>query len=226
MQSGVGLFASVVNRMKRPSTRATTRTKRPNPPCPKCKGTFVRRILPRKGIEQILWRLFVYPFRCQLCLHRYIALQLFRRYKIELGDMREYERLHVQLPASFSGDQCEGSGTTKDVSMKGCWIDSEQRVRKGTLLRVALTGPDGRTRVEAKMAAVRWSLGRGFGVEFITMEPEHREGLESIVRSCWERKVREEAEKDAVDSPKPTKTVKVSPPRVTRVVPRPKEKAS
>jgi hypothetical protein len=168
----------------------------------------------------------VYPFRCQLCLHRYLALQFFRRYKIELADLREYERLRAKLPVSFSGDQCEGNGTTVDLSMKGCWIDSEQRVRKGTLLRVSLMGPDGRSRVEANMAAVRWSLGRGFGVEFITLEPEQRDSLRAIVRSCWERKVQEEAAKEAAESPKPAKTVKVSPPRVTKVVPRPKEKVS
>ena len=49
-------------------------------PCPKCGGTLARRS-HRSGLaEEMLSVVYVYPFRCQLCAHRFLALQWGARY--------------------------------------------------------------------------------------------------------------------------------------------------
>ena len=41
--------------------------------CPKCGTDFVQRIRPDGVLERLACLLFIYPFRCQLCTHRFRA---------------------------------------------------------------------------------------------------------------------------------------------------------
>ena len=50
-------------------------------PCPACGGTLVRRS-HRNGLAEAMFSVvYVYPFRCQLCTHRFLALQWGVRYQ-------------------------------------------------------------------------------------------------------------------------------------------------
>lgn len=182
----------------------TTETDAPKaPPCPKCKNLFVRRVLPKKGLEHLLWHLYLYPFRCQICSHRFVALQFGRRYEIKLDDMREYERLRVKLPVTFSGGSVRGNGTTVDITMKGCWIDSPQRVMvsRGMAIHLKLQEPGKGLPIEIESSMVRWALGRGFGVEFVSAKPNQLDRLRALVKTTWEKSQREGNEE-----PEPTVT--------------------
>jgi hypothetical protein len=170
----------------------------PVPACPKCQQVFVRRVLPKKGLEHLLWHLYLYPFRCQLCAHRFIAFQLGQRYTIQLDDMREYERLRVKLPVSFSGGSVKGSGATVDMTMKGCWIDTPQRVMvtKGMTLQLKIQEPGKGLPIEIESGMVRWALGRGFGVEFLSIKPNQMDRLRALVKSSWEKRRRDEGQNE------------------------------
>lgn len=53
------------------------------PPCPQCRKNLVRRSRRRGIYERTVSLLYVYPFRCQHCAHRFLALQwgtLYERY--------------------------------------------------------------------------------------------------------------------------------------------------
>lgn len=165
----------------------------PVPVCPKCEASFVRRVLPKKGIEHLLWHLYLYPFRCQLCAHRFLALRFGQRYDIQLDDMREYERLRVKIPVTFSGGSVRGSGATIDITMKGCWIDCPQRVMvsKGMTIHLKLQEPGKGLPIEIESGMVRWALGRGFGVEFVHAKPNHLDRLRSLVKNTWEQSQRD-----------------------------------
>ncbi len=183
-----------------PKPTASTAFKKPDSPpvplCPKCKQAFVRRVLPKKGLEHVLWHLFLYPFRCQLCMHRFLALRFGQRYSIQLDDMREYERLRVSLPVTFSGGSAKGGGVTVDITMKGCWIDSPQRIMisKGMTLQLKIQEPGKGLPIEIETAMVRWALGRGFGIEFVSVKPNQLDRLRALVKQTWERSLREDPE--------------------------------
>lgn len=49
-------------------------------PCPACGGTLARRAHRNGLAEKMFSLLYVYPFRCQLCGHRFLALQWGTRY--------------------------------------------------------------------------------------------------------------------------------------------------
>jgi hypothetical protein len=166
------------------------------PACPKCKQTFVRRVLPKKGLEHLLWHLFLYPFRCQLCTHRFLALRFGQRYTIQLDDMREYERLRIKLPATFTAGSVRGSGATVDITMKGCWIDCPQRVMvsKGMTLSLKLQEPGKNLSIDVESAMVRWALGRGIGIEFLSIKPNQLDRLRALVLSTWNKLRSEEPE--------------------------------
>lgn len=169
------------------------------PPCPKCKSPFVRRVLPKKGLEHLLWHLYLYPFRCQICSHRFVALQFGRRYEIKLDDLREYERLRVKLGVTFSGSALKGTGTTVDISTKGCWIDCPQRVlvSKGMTLHLKFQEPGKGLPIEIESGMVRWALGRGFGVEFLGAKPNQLDRLRALVKGTWEKRCCEETDEPA-----------------------------
>ena len=50
-------------------------------PCPACGSTLVRRSHRLGLAEAMLSAAYVYPFRCQECLHRFFALQWGVRYQ-------------------------------------------------------------------------------------------------------------------------------------------------
>jgi len=66
-------------------------------PCPECGGTLARRA-HRHGLAEILVSvMYIYPFRCQLCAHRFRALQWGIRYHRIAQDSGDH-RL-VETPA-------------------------------------------------------------------------------------------------------------------------------
>jgi DNA-directed RNA polymerase subunit RPC12/RpoP len=65
--------------------------------CPNCERRFARRS-HRKGLWEFLCSfLLIYPYRCQLCAHRFLATpKLSAR-----TPHREFERVPVRFPVSF-----------------------------------------------------------------------------------------------------------------------------
>lgn len=167
----------------------------PPPPCPQCKKLFVRRSRPQNLLERFFARLYVYMFRCQLCLHRFPVLQFGQRYRPELADMREYERIKTNLPASFSGTQAKGEGTIIDLSLRGAWIKTTQRVPRGLTLHLTILPSDQEKPIEIETTIVRWNLGKEFGLEFLEINPEYQDRLRNLLEQCWIRSLSQESPK-------------------------------
>jgi hypothetical protein len=69
--------------------------------CPKCSGEFIKRVSRRGAGEVLLSFLYIYPFRCQLCGHRFKLLRWRKVYHKAVYDGREFERLPVSLKTSI-----------------------------------------------------------------------------------------------------------------------------
>src|SRR2546427_2121539 len=117
--------------------------------CPQC-GMWEVPPSRRRGLRERLWGvLTIYPFRCQVCSHRFWAFLGRPSY----NPSREFERLRVQLPVhfcpAFPGDQSDrAEGTIVDLSIRGCAIMSNMLVREGTCLCLQFKATDAEPPIE------------------------------------------------------------------------------
>lgn len=161
-------------------------------PCPECDGTLARRS-HRSGVtEKLLSALYVYPFRCQLCGHRFFALQWGIRYhRIPVmpggADYREYHRLPVQIPIMLSGRHGEFSGRTSDLSLGGCTMVTSGPLRDIAPLNVRLQLPCEPHPVMVDEAAVRAVQGQRIGMEFLRAAPDETQRLGRFIESMWKQ---------------------------------------
>lgn len=152
------------------------------PRCPNCSRDYVRRSHRRGGWERTLSALYVYPFRCQLCAHRFRAFQPGVRYaQAEILDRREFERIEVSFPAAFSADRLHENGTVTSISMGGCFLESAATLCRGALLQIRFQPPDLGAPLEIETAVVRNVFGKGVGLEFLRFEPTERDRLQRLV---------------------------------------------
>ncbi len=60
-------------------------------------------------------------------------------------------------------------------------MDSDQPVQRGNYFALHVLLPDQAVPMKVDLAAVRWSSGREFGLEFLRMQPEEQARLRGFV---------------------------------------------
>jgi PilZ domain-containing protein len=154
----------------------------PQPLCPRCSKEYIRRV-SRVGLGERLMSLFyVYPFRCQLCGHRFKLLQWGVTYTRIEEDRREYERLAANFPMTFTSGAASGSGSVVDISMAGCTFHTDARVAEGSILRTALQVANDIPPINVEAAVIRSVKAGRTGVEFLRIENSERERLQRFIR--------------------------------------------
>src|SRR3989441_7527009 len=104
--------------------------------CPRCGGQSVRRSSRVGAFERLISSLYVYPFRCQRCSHRFRALNWGHRYPHPKGERRDYERVAVRLPARLTAGTESADAETTHLSVSGCAVRTDARFPPGTEGRV------------------------------------------------------------------------------------------
>lgn len=150
--------------------------------CPNCERSFVRRS-HRKGLWEFLCGLLlIYPYRCQLCSHRFLA----NPRTSPLKRHREFERLQVRFPASFRSaylDQTiDGEGTVATLSIRGCSLTTQEPLAKGMLLRLHIRNQEQEPPIEISVAAVRSSAREQMGIEFLHLHPAEEARLRRFLQ--------------------------------------------
>ena len=98
-------------------------------------------------------------------------------------DIRKHTRFTVHFQGSFSsGQRLEGKGTVLNLSIGGCKVKSDTRVPLGTDVRVRIMMQEEQP-LEIKRAAVRWTSGQEFGLEFTFVESEEELRLRLFVQT-------------------------------------------
>jgi len=69
------------------------------------------------------------------------------------------------------------------LSNKGCTVRSDEHVRPSTFLVLHIHLSEQYSPIEIKLAVVRWSTGKEFGVEFLEMASQERQRLHHILKS-------------------------------------------
>jgi hypothetical protein len=150
--------------------------------CPNCSRDFVRRVSRVSLGEKLLSLFYIYPFKCQLCGERFRAVQRGVRYVRVEEDRREYDRMEMRFPISFSAPEISGEGVILNFSMGGCSFSTAAAVPIGTILKLQLQVSSTIAPVTIEAALVR-NVGAGrVGVEFLRWQASERERLQLFVR--------------------------------------------
>jgi PilZ domain len=150
--------------------------------CPNCARDFVRRV-PRAGlIEVFLSPFYFYPFKCQLCGERFREFQWGVRYTRVEEDRREYDRMEIDFPIHFAGENIAGDGVLLNTSMGGCRFKNNANLGLGMILRIDLEVSADLPPVVVDAAVVRNLSTGSAGVEFLRWRESERERFQLFVR--------------------------------------------
>jgi hypothetical protein len=96
--------------------------------------------------------------------------------------VRKFPRFPVTIPSTLiQKDKLRYNASVKDLSLKGCRVESIIRPFTGMQLELLLQLPGEATPITISNAAIRWTGSHGIGVEFLTVAPPHQERLDRVV---------------------------------------------
>jgi len=155
--------------------------------CPRCGKNFVRRS-HRQGLkERLLSLVYCYPFRCQVCAHRFRSFQFGARYVKRTVDRRQYIRLATRIPTTFAedvkpGTQRVGEGVVTDISLGGCYLQTLVQLSRGTLVSLELQTEPHVPAIAVEAAMVRTVRPTGVGLEFLRISAPEGERFSQFIR--------------------------------------------
>lgn len=152
--------------------------------CPHCHNNFARRSR-RKGFREHLFSWFFrYPFRCQVCGHRFRAFQVRRRYRNRPQERRQLLRVGVHIPVTFvqmvkPGQELVGQGVLLDLTRESCYLQTTTSLPVGASLNLALQMTPEAPVITIDLAMVRHVRPQGVSLVFLrvsdtTLEAMHR----------------------------------------------------
>lgn len=74
-----------------------------------------------------------------------------------------------------------------DLSVRGCRIESSTHALAGTVLELRIYVSDHEAPLGIDQAIVRWTRGKFFGVEFVSLQPEEWVRLQQTVKRLEHR---------------------------------------
>ncbi|MBH0200593.1 MAG: PilZ domain-containing protein [Nitrospira sp.] len=96
--------------------------------------------------------------------------------------VRKYQRFPVTIPSTIvQRDKLRYTGSVKDLSQKGCRIESVIRPFTGMQLELQIQPPGESTPITISNATVRWTGTHGIGFEFLTLASSDQERLNRVV---------------------------------------------
>ena len=149
--------------------------------CPSCGSSFVRATYCEGGIERLLSRVNLLPFRCQLCTNRFRLFYSGARHNTQTSDRRQYRRLAASIEAQVLGSkQPSVTNRITDISMDGCTMQTTG-LQKGAFIELVLkpTVEDETIRIQkAMVCSVRPS---SIGIRFLDVQLEHHRRLAQVI---------------------------------------------
>jgi c-di-GMP-binding flagellar brake protein YcgR len=126
----------------------------------------------------------MYPFRCQLCTHRFLAFL----WHYGHNPRREYERVPIQYQATLypAGAQKPGEGTPGTIlnlTVSGCLIETSAVIPQGTSLGLTIHVSDQFQPVQVEGAVVRSIKDKRMGLEFVKIAPEEETRLRVVIEA-------------------------------------------
>jgi len=152
------------------------------PHCPRCGQDIVQRVRRRGLLDHLLSIGYIYPFRCQVCFHRFRTFQWGVRYVKEAREKSQHDRIVTRFQITFAGNGIDGSGMVTLVSLGGCAIETDAKLSSGQILQLQLKTSDRDPAVAVDAAVVRGVRSPVVGLQFLRFRMEERERLSQFVR--------------------------------------------
>jgi hypothetical protein len=96
---------------------------------------------------------------------------------------RKHPRFSVTLSSTLvHKDHFRHAGSVRNISAKGCRVDSIISPFTGMQLTLQLHIPGELKPILIDNAAVRWSGSSGIGIEFLTVTPLHQDRLDRMIQ--------------------------------------------
>ncbi len=162
-----------------------------DPRCPRCGRHFVQRAHRTGVLEQLLSVAYIYPFRCQVCMHRFRALRWGQRYRRRAQDRREFERIPVRVPVRLLGIPRPASAETIDLSVNGCNVVTDALLETGTVVELEFDVQPGGSPVAVEAAVVHSTHPGGAGLVFLRIRPEEKDRLRDFIVGLMVRRATE-----------------------------------
>lgn len=107
-------------------------------------------------------------------------------------ECREHPRIPVdmQIFFSFTNRTDIREGTMFDLSVGGCAVTSMSSVQAGSAMRILIRATDLGSPITIESAAVRWSAGGEFGVEFLGLSEIDQRRLLRLLQMAASPKIR------------------------------------
>ena len=138
-----------------------------HPICPACSTEFVKPAHRESLQERVLSLIYVDPFRCQLCGHRFRFLHWGIKHSRVDEDRRAYQRFPVSFPVTFTSHSIQSKGLIADISMAGCALQTTARLELGAILRMSLEISNAKSPLVGDAGVVRDGRRNCEGVEFL-----------------------------------------------------------
>lgn len=154
----------------------------PTPSCPKC-GTAKTKLAPRSGVtDRLLGTLTIYPFRCQLCTHRFTIFLG----KLKTNSRRNYDRVSVEYPAQVRpirdpSQRLVVEGTLSNLSLRGCRVRMSQRIPMGCRVMLEFHPAEYDDPIMVDGAIVRSRCAEGIGLRFSSLLRSEERRLRRIL---------------------------------------------
>lgn len=96
--------------------------------------------------------------------------------------VRKFPRFPVTIPSTLvQRDKLRYNASVKDLSLKGCRLESVVRPFTGMQVELLIQLPGEAIPIHISKATVRWSGSQGIGIEFLTVAPAEQERLKQMV---------------------------------------------
>jgi len=147
--------------------------------CPRCHKNGALQAWPRTPRELVAALIWMVPFQCRHCCHRFLARRLSTAGSSRLIERRKHLRIPVRLCLSFSGGKVRGEGTVLDLSLGGCIIKSETQVHVDDIFYLEIVIAEQEAPVEVA-AMVQSVSARGIAFKFLRKAQENKRLLTFI----------------------------------------------
>lgn len=99
--------------------------------------------------------------------------------------VRKFPRFPVTISSILvQRDKLRYNASVKDLSLKGCRLESVVRPFTGMQVELLIELPGEATPIHISRGTVRWSGSQGIGVEFLTVAPAEQERLKRVVEQA------------------------------------------
>ena len=145
------------------------------PHCPRCQSVAIERAGRAGLLERLLSVAYLYPFRCQSCLHRFRRMAWGQRYvrtQRTGPDRRQHSRHTVDFWTTLWLEKGGRPGRARDLSVAGMSIETDAPLEPGQHLELDLQPSRGERPIRVEVAVVRSVQSGRVGLQFVKVKDD------------------------------------------------------